>query len=145
LLVIRQARLLLLIAAAATLSAAVAACSSEGAPIETPAPTEDASLWEGAVTVTAKRPVVTIRNLTDRTIGYLLIEKGQMLIALYPPCASACEKLVQGATVAVSYSAIDGYTSAAREATLVYWSYVPGPNGALVVDGPVQFIGIQLD
>ena len=143
--VIRHARRLLLVAAAATLGTALPACSSEGAPIETPTPAEDASLWEGAVSVTAKRPVVTIRNGTDRTIGYRVIEKNQMLVALYPPCTSACTKLAQGATATVSYTAIDGYTPEAREATVVYWTYVPGPNGTLVVDGPIQTIGIHLD
>ncbi len=143
--VIRHARRLLLIAATASLGAALSACSSEGAPIETPTPAEDSSLWEGAVSVTAKRPVVTIRNGTERTIGYRVVEKNQMLVALYPPCTSECKKLAQGATATVSYTAIDGYTSSAREANLVYWTYVPGPNGTLVADGPIQTIGIQLD
>lgn len=143
--VVRQARHLLYVVAATVLAAGVTACSSDGAPIEAPAPPENAGLWEGAVSVTARRPVVTIRNGTDRVIGYRVIEKHQMLVALYPPCTSACTKLAQGATATVGYTAIDGYTDAAREATLVYWTYVPGPNGTLVVDGPIQTIGIHLD
>ncbi len=121
------------------------ACSSGGAADVSAPPPQNTGIVAGEVQATAKRPQLTIRNGTELTIGYLAIDEQQMLVALYPPCLNNCSKLVPGGSITIPYASIDGYTAKSRVAKVLYWSYIPGPNGTSVVSGPINTLDVRLD
>jgi hypothetical protein len=121
-----------------------AACSS-GAPTDfSSPPPQNQGIVAGEVTITAKRPQLTIRNGTGLTVGYLAVDENQVIIAMYPPCVT-CTKLAPGGTVVIPYASIDGYTANSRVAKVLYWSYIPGPNGTPVASGPINTVDVRLN
>ena len=99
----------------------------------------------GTLESRAQRPTLTLRNTTEHVVGYMSVDKDQMVVALYPPCGQNCPTLVQGQSVAVNYSAITGYTPASREATVMWWKYTRRADGSLQPEGGVQTVNVRLD
>ncbi len=121
------------------------ACGAD-APSAAPALShEQQGLVAGMITAVAQRSHVTLRNSTEFAIGYRVVDKDQAIIMLYPPCTLDCKTLVQGATVEIPYSAIDGYTPRSTQAIVLYWTYVPGPDGKPVADGPIHSLNVNLN
>jgi hypothetical protein len=85
---------------------------------------------------------LTLRNGTEFVVGYMVIEKDMMTVAMFPPCGADCEKIVQGQTVTVKYSEISGYTPDAREARVLWWTYPPGSTQP---QGGVNTVAVRLD
>lgn len=124
----------------------LSACASE--PNPTTAPTPNAGtpgIIAGTLEARAARPVLTLRNTTEFTVGYMVVDKDQMTVALYPPCGQNCPTLVQGASATVNFSAISGYTSASTEAVVMWWKYVRRADGSLQPEGGVQSTRVRLD
>ena len=93
---------------------------------------------------TAARPTLTLRNTTEFQVGYMVVDKDQMVVALYPPCGDNCPKLQQGASVAIPYANIGGYTNASTEAVVMWWTYTRQADGSLKATGAVQTKNIRL-
>ena len=74
----------------------------------------------------------------------MIVEKHQMVVALFPPCGSQCPTLVQGQTVAVPYTSIAGYTNAATEALVMWWTYTRAADGSMQATGAVQTKTVRL-
>mgnify|MGYP007004410918 CR=1 FL=1 len=125
---------------------ALSACSPKSTDVDgsTGAPTSNQGIIAGTLVVTAARPTLTLRNTTEFVVGYMVIDKDQMTIALYPPCGAQCAKLVPGANVGVPYASIAGYTSASTEANVLWFTYARAADGTLTPEGAVQTTRIKL-
>jgi hypothetical protein len=99
----------------------------------------------GTLEATAAKPVLTLRNTTEFVVGYMVVEKNMATVALFPPCGNNCPTIRQGESVAVSYSSIAGYTPAAREAIVMWWTYARRADGSLAPQGAVNTINVRLD
>ena len=98
----------------------------------------------GTLVASASRPTLTLRNTTEQVVGYMVVEKNQMVVALYPPCGTDCPKLVQGAQITLPYASIAGYTNAATDAIVMWWRYTRAADGTLTPSGAVQTIAVRL-
>ena len=124
------------LAASAFLAAAATACSTEEqAPVETPSP---AGIVAGTLEATASRPNLTLRNTTESQVGYMVVDKDLMVVAMFPPCGTNCPRLVQGAQLTVPYSAISGYTDKSTEVMVMWWTYTRAADGTLQPTGAMQ-------
>ncbi len=110
---------------------ASAACSNDVS-IATPAPSNpNQGIVAGTLEVKAANATVTLRNTTEFAVGYMVVDKDQMVIALYPPCGTQCPTIVQGAQASINYADISGYTSASIEAIVLWWTYTRAADGTL--------------
>jgi hypothetical protein len=113
----------------AWLVAAMVAVAGCGGDSRNPAAPDDKTgtpgegLWEGKVDAVVADGRVTLKNGTERVIGYLVVEKNMAIVALFPPCTTDCKTLVQGAEVSISYQDIPGYSPGATEAIVYWWTY----------------------
>lgn len=128
--------------AVAALLLATTACSNEPK-VAAPTP-PNAGIVAGTLQVTATNSVLTLRNTTEFIVGYMVIDKDQMVIALFPPCGAQCPTLVQGASTNVSYTNIGGYTPKSTEAIVMWWTYSRAADGTLLAQGSVQSKRITL-
>ncbi len=135
-------RTLLRSATVAVLLLATAACSNEEQIADSTAPNQ--GIVAGTLQVTAANSALTLRNTTEFIVGYMVVDKDQMVIALFPPCGSQCPTLVQGASATVSYASISGYTSKSTEAIVMWWTYARAADGSLQAQGGVQSKKISL-
>lgn len=134
---------------ALTLSLLSSACA--GAPNEATAddpaierPSGNQGIVAGTLEVKAARPTITLRNTTEQVIGYLVVDKDQMVIAMYPPCNQQCPLLVQGTSVTVAYPQISGYTEKSTEAVVLWWTYRRAADGTLRPESAVQTTRVRL-
>lgn len=129
----------------AFLAAASTACT-DGTAVADPVnpPTNNQGIVAGTLEATAQRPTLTLRNTTEHVVGYMVLEKNMMVVALFPPCGPQCPQLAQGQQVAIPYSAINGYTSAATEVMVMWWSYTRAADGTLQPTGGVQSKTVRL-
>ncbi len=138
-------RLATLTATAFLAAAAASACSDAATPpTDTSSPDANPGIVAGTLDVTAVRPTITLRNSTEFVVGYLVVDKNQMVVALYPPCGQQCPTLVQGAQVGIPYSSVSGYTAESREATVMWWTYTREADGSLKATGGVQTKTVRL-
>lgn len=124
----------------------LSACASESH--LTTAPPQNSGnngIVAGTLEAKAARPTLTLRNTTEFVVGYMVVDKDQAVIALYPPCGQSCPTLRQGESTALSYTAIGGYTAASREARVMWWTYVRRADGSLTPEGGVQTVHVRLD
>ncbi len=126
----------------------LAACSDSPASKvftdESATPSPNQGIVAGTLEVKAQRPNLTLRNTTELVVGYMVVDKDEMVIALYPPCNTQCPTLVQGASVQVPYSQISGYTAQSTEAVVMWWTYRRQADGSLRPEGAVQTTRIRL-
>lgn len=125
-------------------AAAATACSDESALPTDSVPTSNPGIVAGTVETIAARPTLTLRNTTEFQVGFMVVDKDQMVVAMYPPCGDNCPKLVQGAQLSIPYSAINGYTSASTEAVVMWWTYTRQADGSLKATGAVQTKNVRL-
>ena len=125
---------------------ALAACAREPTASDSSknAPTPNQGIVAGSLVVKAARPALTLRNTTEFVVGYMVIDKDQMTIAVYPPCGPQCAKLIQGAEVSVPYTSIAGYTNASTEAKVLWFTYARAADGTLTPQGPIQTTSVRL-
>ncbi|HYW33099.1 MAG TPA: hypothetical protein VE869_16480 [Gemmatimonas sp.] len=127
----------------------LSACTTEKVPTATPNPNGNNSgnngIIAGTLEARAARPTLTLRNTTEFMVGYMVVDKDQATIALYPPCGQNCPTLKQGESVGVSYTAISGYTATSREARVMWWKYIRRADGSMAPDGGVQTTIVRLD
>jgi len=125
---------------------ALSACAQESTIVDgsNSAPTPNQGIVAGTLVVKAVRPTLTLRNTTEFVVGYMIVDKDQMTIALYPPCGAQCAKLVQGAEVSVPYTSVAGYTSASTEANVLWFTYARAADGTLTPQGPIQTTRVTL-
>ena len=129
-------------ATVAALLLATAACSDEEKVADSTSPNE--GIVAGTLQVTAANSALTLRNTTEFIVGYMVVDKDQMVIALFPPCGAQCPTLAQGASATVNYSSIGGYTSKSTEAVVMWWTYARAADGSLQAQGGVQSKKISL-
>jgi len=129
-------------ATVAALLLATAACSNEEQVADPTSPSK--GIVAGTLQVTASNSALTLRNTTEFIVGYMVLEKDQIVIALFPPCGSQCPTLVQGASATVSYASISGYTPKSSEAVVLWWTYARAADGSLQAQGAVQSKKISL-
>jgi hypothetical protein len=126
----------------------LAACSDSPAgnvlTEDTATPSPNQGIVAGTLEVKAQRPTLTLRNTTELVVGYMVVDKDQMVIALYPPCNTQCPTLAQGASVQVPYSQIGGYTAQSTEAIVMWWTYRRQADGSLRPESAVQTTRIRL-
>ena len=138
-------RLAALTATAFLSAAAVTACSEEATTPTDSVPTNsNPGIVAGTLEVTAAKPTLTLKNGTEFQVGYMVVDKDQMVVALYPPCGDNCPKLAQGAQVAIPYANIGGYTNASTEAVVMWWTYTRQADGSFKATGAVQTKNIRL-
>ena len=126
---------------------ALSACSApSGADDSAIAPSPNQGIVAGTLEARADRAAqtLTLRNTTEFEVGFMVIEKDMMTIALMPPCGNSCPILVQGATTTVKYRDIGGYTPVAKEARVLWWTYKRNADGSRTTQGGVNTISITL-
>jgi hypothetical protein len=123
---------------------ALSACSHDSTRVDSSDRAPNQGIVAGTLVVTAARPTLTLRNTTEFVVGYMVVDKDQMTIALYPPCGTQCAKLVQGANASVPYASIAGYTSASTEANVLWFTYARAADGTLTPQGPIQTTRVKL-
>lgn len=134
----------------------LSACATEKVPTAAPGTNGDNSgnngtnnpangIVAGTLEARAARPTLTLRNTKEFVVGYMVVDKDQATIALYPPCGQNCPTLKQGESAAVPYTAISGYTAASREARVMWWKYIRRSDGSMAPDGGVQTTIVRLD
>ncbi|WP_396223178.1 hypothetical protein [Gemmatimonas sp.] len=109
-------------------------------------PSTNRGIVSGTLEVTANPAdrVLTLRNTTAADVGYLVVERDMITVALFPPCGQRCPILAPGASVTVPYTAIAGYTPQAREARVLWWSYRRNADGTRSAQGATQTTSITL-
>ena len=138
-------RLATLTATAFLAAATTTACSNEATqPSDTVAPGANPGIVAGSLDATAARPTITLHNSTEFIVGYMVVDKDQMVVALYPPCGQQCPTLVQGAQVAIPYSSVSGYTAESREVNVMWWTYARQADGTLKATGAMQTKTVRL-
>jgi hypothetical protein len=122
-----------------------------GSPSETTArdtdvgpPSGNQGIIAGTLEAKAVRPVITLRNTTEHVVGYMVVDKDQALMALYPPCGQQCPQLVQGGSATVTYTQISGYTQKSTEALVLWWTYRRAADGTLQPEGAMQTTRVRL-
>lgn len=123
----------------------LSACASESTLTTAPTPTANNGIVAGTLEAKAARPTLTLRNTTEFVVGYMVVDKDQAVIALYPPCGQNCPTLKQGESATLNYTSIGGYTAASREAHVMWWKYVRRADGSLTPEGGVQTVNVRLD
>ena len=130
----------------------LAACGKDSEPVtapnsntNNPGNTNTPGIIAGTLEARAARPTLTLRNTTEFIVGYLVVDKDQAVVALYPPCLHNCQTLQQGASATLNYSAIHGYTPQSTEAIVMWWKYVRRADGTLSPEGGIQTIKVRLD
>jgi hypothetical protein len=100
----------------------------------------------GTVEVKADRAasILTLRNTTASEVGYMVLEKDMMTVALMPPCGTSCPIIQPGASASVKYSNIGGYTPQAKEGRVLWWTYKRNTDGTRTTQGGVNTINITL-
>lgn len=137
------------LAAIALLTAASTACN-EGTVMADPAapstkpPVTEQGVAAGTLEATAQRPVLRLRNTTEFVVGYRVMEKDLLTRALPLPCGPECPQVAQGQQVAVPYSSINGYTDAATEAMVMWWTFTRAADGSLQRVGTMQSKSVRL-
>jgi len=129
----------------ATLALLSAACGND--PAGPQSPTQNGSpngIVAGTLEVTATGGLVKLRNTTEHQLGYLALDKNQMVVALYPPCGTNCPVLVQGAIATIPYPQISGYTNQSTHAAVLWWRYTVRADGTRAAEGAVQTTLVQL-
>lgn len=135
--------------ASALFACGAAACSgapsgAEDAANRAPSPNQGIIAGTLEVKVDRSAKSLTLRNTTEFEVGYMVIEKDMMTIALMPPCGNSCPILSQGASTTVNYTAIAGYTPQAREGRVLWWTYKRNADGTRTTQGGVNTINITL-
>jgi hypothetical protein len=127
-------------------SALLTACGRDDQPLAGPEnPNANQGIVAGTLEARASRPTLTLRNTTEFVVGYMVVDKDQMVVALYPPCGDSCPQLVQGAQAQLDYTRIAGYTASSREAVVMWWKYTRDRDGKLRPEGAVQTVNVRLD
>ena len=130
---------------AAFLAAAASACRNDAAVVDVPNPPQNSGgLLAGTLETVAIRPHLKLRNTTEFVVGYMVVDKDQMVVALYPPCGAQCPKLAQGEQLLLPYANIAGYTDRSTEAVVMWWTYIRGADNTLQPHGPVQTRHVRL-
>lgn len=143
----RAARLAPTILFSALAACALTACESpSGNDDDTRIPAPNQGIVAGTLEARVDRAAqtLTLRNTTEFEVGFMVIEKDMMTVALMPPCGNSCPILVQGATTSVKYSAINGYTPQAKEARVLWWTYKRNADGSRTTQGGVNTTNITL-
>lgn len=143
----RTSRLTPAVLAVLLMAGTVTACSAPSGTDEgTAEPAPNQGIVAGALEVKVDRAarVLTLRNTTAFEVGYMVLEKDMMTIALMPPCGNSCPILVQGASVPVPYTSIGGYTPQAKEGRVLWWSYKRNADGTRTTQGGVNTVNITL-
>ena len=143
----RGTRLVPAVLSVLLMAGTVTACGApSGTDDDTAEPAPNQGIVAGALEVKVDRTarVLTLRNTTASEVGYMVIEKDMMTIALMPPCGNSCPILVQGASVTVAYASIGGYTPQAKEGRVLWWSYKRNADGTRTTQGGVNTVNITL-
>jgi hypothetical protein len=133
--------------AAMLVAGALAACGAPSGTDEGAAePSPNQGIAAGTVEVKTDRAagVLTLRNTTVSEVGYMVLEKEMMTVALMPPCGNSCPILIQGASVTVPYASISGYTPQAREGRVLWWSMKRNADGTRTTQGGVNVVTFTL-
>ena len=80
----------------------LAACNKNSEPAPPSSNTGNSGIVAGTLEVKAARPTLTLRNTTEFVVGYMVVDKDQMVIAMFPPCGANCLQLRQGESVVVN-------------------------------------------
>jgi hypothetical protein len=130
------------------LASALAGCANapSGADDASPTPSPNQGIVAGALETKVDRSAqsLTLRNTTEFDVGYMVVEKDMMTVALFPPCGTSCPIVVPGATATVPYANIGGYTPQAKEARVMWWTYRRNADGSRTAQGSVNTITITL-
>jgi len=129
---------------ACTLTACSAPSGAEDDSTRIPAPNRGIVAGTLEARVDRASQTLSLRNTTEFEVGYMVIEKDMMTVALMPPCGNSCPILVQGASVTVKYSNIGGYTPQAKEGRVLWWTYKRNTDGTRTTQGGVNTINITL-
>lgn len=143
----RGTRLVPAVLSVLLMAGTVTACGApSGTDDDTAEPAPNQGIVAGALEVKVDRTarVLTLRNTTASEVGYMVLEKDMMTIALMPPCGNSCPILVQGASVTVAYASIGGYTPQAKEGRVLWWSYKRNADGTRTTQGGVNTVNITL-
>lgn len=132
------------LASASLLTACAGTPAESASEDDKAAPAPSQGIVAGTLEVKAQRPSLTLRNTTELVVGYMVVDKDQMVVALYPPCNTQCPTIEQGASVQVPYSKIGGYTDASTEAVVMWWTYRRQADGSLRPESAVQTTRIGL-
>lgn len=139
-------------AAPTVLASAMIACTliACGSPSAADDPDQVSSPNQGIVAGTLEARVdraaqtLSLRNTTAFEVGYMVIEKDMMTVALMPPCGNNCPIVVQGASATVAYNSIAGYTAQAKEARVLWWTYKRNADGTRTTQGGVNSVTVTL-
>ncbi len=119
-------------------------CSGGSASSDSTAPRENQGIVAGTVSATASGKTLTLRNSTEFIVGYMVVTRDVAVIAMFPPCASNCTTLAQGATVAVPFDKISGYSDKTTEAIVMWWKYQRNADGTLTAIEAVNSTRVAL-
>jgi hypothetical protein len=120
------------------------ACSTDSALVTEPVDEQSPGIIAGTLEVSLNGQALKLRNTTERQVGYMVVDKNQLVVALYPPCGEQCAAVVQGASANVPFSQISGYTPESTEATVMWFRYQIRTDGKKVPEGAVQMTHIKL-
>lgn len=137
-----------MVLASALIAGTLIACGSpSGANDDTvPVPSPSQGIVAGTLEARVDRAAQTIslRNTTGFDVGYMIIEKDMMTVALMPPCGTSCPIIQPGASATVKYSSIGGYTPQAKDARVLWWTYTRHADGTRTTQGGVNTVSITL-
>jgi len=144
---LRPRRLAPAVLASALIACSLTACGSpSGADDADQESSPNQGIVAGTLEARADRATQTLslRNTTAFEVGYMVIEKDMMTVALMPPCGNSCPIVVQGASVTVAYNSIAGYTAQAKEARVLWWTYKRNADGTRTTQGGVNSVTVTL-
>jgi hypothetical protein len=84
---------------------------------------------------------IRLENLTDKGMGYFLLDQDALAVALWSPCTTTtpvCLRLPAHSAVTVKFADIVGYSTSTKSVAAYTWWVVDDGNGGMVadLDGP---------
>jgi hypothetical protein len=87
---------------------------------------------------------VTVRNTTDSTVGYFVVEREILIRATFAPCGDHMPRLAAGEQIAIPYDSIMGYDKQAKEAFVFWCTMSRGRDGLWRPVGGMQSVFVRL-
>ncbi|MCC6243273.1 MAG: hypothetical protein IT353_10555 [Gemmatimonadaceae bacterium] len=120
------------------------ACSDSAAPPELAPLGNGNPSVANPVEATAARPNVTVRNTSDSTVGYFVVEREILIRATFAPCGDHTPRLAPGRQIVIPYDSIMGYDRQAKEAVVFWCTMSRGPDGLWRPVGGMQSVSVRL-
>lgn len=119
------------------LALTIGACSGGPTAIHAPVVADQGVPGTARVHVSKVSDGIRVENLTDRGMGYFLIDQEAVKAVFWAPCARTtpdCLRLPAHGAVTVKFADITGYSASTKSIAAYTWAVVDNGNGGMSAD-----------